>query len=45
VPSGADATALEKLAREDARVAELIAGKKIHKIVIVPGRMINIVAD
>ncbi len=45
VPNGAAPEALEKIALADARVQELIAGKKVHKVIVVPGRMINIVAD
>ena len=29
----------------DPRVAELLAGKTVRKVIVVPGRMINIVAD
>jgi leucyl-tRNA synthetase len=45
VPSGADAATLEQLARNDARVLELIGGKTVRKVVVVPGRMINFVVD
>jgi leucyl-tRNA synthetase len=45
VPSKADAATLEKIALADARVQELIAGKVVRKVVVVPGKMINIVTD
>jgi leucyl-tRNA synthetase len=42
-PAGADVAALESLARADERIAELIAGKTIVKVVVVPGRLVNFV--
>jgi leucyl-tRNA synthetase len=45
VPSEADAGTLERLALADARVKELLAGKAVRKVVVVPGKMINIVTD
>ncbi len=42
-PTGADAAALESMARADERIAELIAGKTIVKVVVVPGRLVNFV--
>jgi leucyl-tRNA synthetase len=45
VPSQADAGTLERLALADARVKELLAGKAVRKVVVVPGKMINIVTD
>jgi leucyl-tRNA synthetase len=45
VPSQADAATLEKIALADTRVQELIAGKVVRKVVVVPGKMINIVTD
>jgi leucyl-tRNA synthetase len=45
VPSAADAKAMEALALADAKVKELIAGKTVRKIVVVPGKLINIVAN
>jgi leucyl-tRNA synthetase len=45
VPKDATPAQLEQLARADARVQELIAGKTVHKVIVVPGRMINFVAD
>jgi leucyl-tRNA synthetase len=43
VPSGADASASEAAARADARIAQLLAGKTVLKVVVVPGRMVNFV--
>jgi leucyl-tRNA synthetase len=43
VPSGSDAAALEAAARADARIAELLAGKQVVKVIAVPGRMVNFV--
>src|SRR5829696_2753652 len=43
VPFGADAGAIEALARADAKVAELLAGATVRKVVAVPGRLINFV--
>ncbi|MFI5306710.1 MAG: leucine--tRNA ligase [Polyangiales bacterium] len=45
VPSGADAAALEKLVLADAGVQQLLAGKSVRKVIVVPGRMVNIVTD
>ena len=43
VPTGADQAAIEAAARGDAKIAELIAGKTIVKVVVVPGRLVNFV--
>jgi leucyl-tRNA synthetase len=43
VPFGADAEAIEALARADAKVAELLADATVRKVVAVPGRLINFV--
>jgi leucyl-tRNA synthetase len=45
VPSDADATALEKLVLADAKIQELIQGKTVRKVVVVPGKLVNIVAN
>jgi leucyl-tRNA synthetase len=45
VPSDADAATLEKLVLADAKVRELLAGKTVRKVVVVPGRMVNLVTD
>ena len=43
VPSDADATTLEKLVLADAKVVELIAGKTVRKVIVVPGKLVNLV--
>ena len=43
VPAGADATALREAAAADPRIADLLAGKEIVKVVAVPGRLVNFV--
>jgi len=43
VPAAADKAAIEAAARADARIDELLAGKTIVKIVVVPGRLVNFV--
>ncbi|MGA2797560.1 MAG: class I tRNA ligase family protein [Thermoguttaceae bacterium] len=42
-PTGADNAALESLARADAKVAEHLSGKKIIKVIVIPGKMVNFV--
>ena len=43
VPADIDAKALEAAARADARIAELLAGKQVVKVIVVPGRLVNFV--
>ncbi len=43
VSADADKATLEKAAREDPRIVELLAGKTIVKAIVVPGRMVNFV--
>ncbi|WP_442482156.1 leucine--tRNA ligase [Aeoliella sp. SH292] len=43
VPAGADRDATEAAARADARVAELVEGKELVKLVVVPGKLVNFV--
>ncbi len=43
VPLDASKEELETVARGDARVAELLDGKTVVKVVVVPGRMVNFV--
>jgi leucyl-tRNA synthetase len=45
VPADADAQAMEKLALADAKVQELIAGKTVRKVIAIPGKLINLVAN
>ncbi len=43
VSADADQAALEKTAREDEKVAALIAGKTVRKVIVVPGKLVNFV--
>ena len=43
VAADADRAALESAARANPKVIELLAGKTVQKVVIVPGRMVNFV--
>ena len=43
VPADADIPALEAAAAADSRIAEILAGKQIVKVITVPGRMVNFV--
>jgi leucyl-tRNA synthetase len=43
VPAGSDAKAIEAAALNDPRVKELIEGKPIKKVIVVPGKMVNFV--
>jgi leucyl-tRNA synthetase len=43
VPADADAAALQAAALADPKIAELLAGKTVVKVVAVPGRMVNFV--
>jgi leucyl-tRNA synthetase len=43
VPADADAEAMEAAARSDARVAELLDGATVHKVVAVPAKLVNFV--
>jgi len=43
MPAGADAAAVEAAAAADPKIAELLAGKRIVKVVAVPGRLVNFV--
>ncbi|NHM33115.1 leucine--tRNA ligase [Neobacillus terrae] len=45
VPADADKEALEKTAMEDERVKEQLEGKTIRKVITVPGKLVNIVAN
>ena len=44
VPADADEKALETAALAEQRVVEAIAGKTVRKVVVVKGRLVNIVA-
>jgi leucyl-tRNA synthetase len=43
VPAGSDAAATEAAARQEPKLAELIAGKTIVKVVVVPSKLVNFV--
>ena len=43
VPAGADAKAIEAAALADEKVKARIAGKTVAKIIVVPGRAVNLV--
>ena len=43
VPTGIDAKALEQAALADERVRALLEGKTIRKVIVVPGKLVNIV--
>ncbi len=45
VPADADAQTVEAAARGDARVASLLDGKTVRKVIVVPGKLINFVAN
>jgi leucyl-tRNA synthetase len=45
VPADADAGALERIAMADEKVRQLIEGKTVRKVIAVPGRLVNIVAN
>jgi leucyl-tRNA synthetase len=43
VPTSADKETVEKMAFADASLSPLIEGKEVKKVVVVPGRLVNIV--
>ncbi len=43
VPVDADAAAMELAAREQPKIAEMLAGKTVQKVIVVPKRMVNFV--
>ena len=45
IPSNADNSAMEKRALESAKVQQHIEGKTIRKTIVVPGKLVNIVAN
>ncbi|MCA8939635.1 MAG: hypothetical protein KDB07_07505, partial [Planctomycetes bacterium] len=45
MPAGADQAACEAAAKEDAGVAKHLEGKTIRKVIVVPNKLINIVAN
>lgn len=45
VPAGANKEALEQIAMDDHKVKEQIDGKTVRKVIAVPGKLVNIVAN
>ena len=45
VPADADKAAMEEVALADEKVQELLTGKTVRKVIVVPGRLVNIVAN
>jgi len=43
VPAGLAGDALQAAAAEEPRIAELLTGRTIVKVVVVPGRLVNFV--
>jgi leucyl-tRNA synthetase len=43
ISASADVDAIEAAAIADERIAEMIAGKEIRKVIVVPGKLVNIV--
>jgi leucyl-tRNA synthetase len=43
VPADVDGAAMEAAARRDERIAALLEGKTIRKVVVVPGKLVNFV--
>ena len=43
VPADADEDSLQKAALTDPRIAELLDGAEPRKVIVVPGKMVNIV--
>jgi leucyl-tRNA synthetase len=45
LPVGLDNTAIEAAAKADEKVARFIEDKTIRKVIVVPGKLVNIVAN
>jgi leucyl-tRNA synthetase len=45
VPADADETTMRERALADDRIAKLLEGKTVRKVIVVPGRLVNIVAN
>jgi leucyl-tRNA synthetase len=43
VPTDAGQAAMEQAARSQPKIAEMLAGKTVHKVIVVPKRMVNFV--
>ena len=44
VPADADQKAVEEAALDDERIAKLLEGKTVRKVIVVPGKIVNIIA-
>src|SRR5262249_10564344 len=44
-PAGSDDAAIETAARADPRIAELIDGRTVRKVVVVPGKLVSFVVS
>jgi leucyl-tRNA synthetase len=45
VPAGLSAADLERTVLAEDKVKELLAGKTVRKVIVVPGKLVNIVAS
>ncbi len=43
VPADAEPAAVEQTALSDARIAEVVAGRPVKKVIVIPGRIVNII--
>jgi len=43
VPAGASSGLIEQIARDDPKIAILLEGKTVKKVVVVPGKLVNFV--
>ena len=45
VPTDADQKAVEEAALNDDRIKALIEGKTVRKVIVVPGKIVNVIAS
>ena len=45
VSTGADAQEIEEAVLDDVRITELLVGKEIRKVIVIPEKMVNIVVS
>jgi leucyl-tRNA synthetase len=43
VPADADQDAIRQAALSDGKIAQMVEGKTVAKVIIVPGRLVNVV--
>ncbi len=43
VATGLDAAGLEEVAAADARLADALGGRAVRRVIVVPGRLVNVV--